>query len=115
MIRDADTKIPIEGKAQWIEDLVTTNTIDNWETQNEPEHLRTISDRLLSLGNSTIPTLKQYCRILEQGEIAHLNSPEHIKSGLIVKREKMLRIANRIYATVFDRNWLNKTIGQINS
>jgi len=34
------------GEQEWIEQLVRERIIDNWEAQDEPEHLRTIRDRL---------------------------------------------------------------------
>jgi hypothetical protein len=46
LIRNASSPIPPNGEAEWIENLVRTNIIDNWESQDEPEHLRTIRDRL---------------------------------------------------------------------
>ena len=116
LIRNTESAIPINGEAKWIENLVETNIIDNWETQDEPEHLRTIRDRLLNLESRTISTLEQYRLIIEREQIPHLNSLEHselLLSGLVVKREGMLRIANHIYSEVFDFNWLERAIDRI--
>ncbi|MEM6612913.1 MAG: AAA-like domain-containing protein, partial [Cyanobacteria bacterium P01_C01_bin.72] len=116
LIRDAKTPIPINGESGWIENLVQTQIINNWETQDEPEHLRTIRDRLLSLKQQTIPVLQQYQSILEQGQIANDNSLEQselLLSGLIIKQADMLQIANRIYAAIFDHKWVNSTLEAI--
>lgn len=113
LIRDADSPIPLDGTSEWVENLVRTHIIDSWETQDEPEHLRTIRDRLLSLKEQTIPVLYRYQDILAQGQIPNDNSPEHTElllSGLIIRREGMLQVANRIYATIFDREWVARTI-----
>ena len=116
LIRDAKTPIPINGESEWIENLVQTQIINNWETQDEPEHLRTIRDRLLSLKQQTIPVLQQYQSILEQGQIPNdhsLEQSELLLSGLIIKRGGMLQIANRIYAAIFNHKWLNSTLEAI--
>ncbi|MEM6404106.1 MAG: AAA-like domain-containing protein, partial [Cyanobacteria bacterium P01_D01_bin.116] len=39
--------IPENGVARWLEELVRSQIINNWEAQDEPEHLKTIRDRLL--------------------------------------------------------------------
>jgi len=36
-----------DGEAFWVEELVRSHIIKNWETQDVPEHLKTIRDRLL--------------------------------------------------------------------
>jgi WD40 repeat protein len=41
------SSIPAGGEGCWVEQLVLERIIDNWETQDEPEHLRTIRDRIL--------------------------------------------------------------------
>ena len=118
LIRNEESSIPIDGASAWIANLVQTKIIDNWETQDEPEHLRTIRDRLFSLREQTIPVLKQYQQILQAGEILTANSPEHTElllSGLVVKQEETLKVANRIYATIFDRDWIDRTITLLDS
>ncbi|MEN9565408.1 MAG: hypothetical protein RLZZ69_604, partial [Cyanobacteriota bacterium] len=47
LIRNTSSSIPSNTEATWIENLVQTKIIENWEAQDEPEHLRTIRDRLL--------------------------------------------------------------------
>lgn len=39
--------IPPGTEAFWVENMVNSRIIHNWEWQDEPEHLRTIRDRLL--------------------------------------------------------------------
>ena len=39
--------LPPGTKALWVEQLVRSQIIQNWQSQDEPEHLRTIRDRLL--------------------------------------------------------------------
>ena len=116
LIRNAKSPIPINEESSWIANLVQTNIINNWETQDEPEHIRTIRDRLLSLQTQTIPVLKQYQQILHKGEAPAINSPEQIElllSGIVVKREEKLQVANRIYAAIFNPDWIERTIEQL--
>ncbi|MEM8830569.1 MAG: ammonium transporter [Cyanobacteria bacterium P01_G01_bin.19] len=113
LIRNTNEPIPINGEQKWIEDLVKTKIIDNWEAQDEPEHLRTIRDRLLSLKQATVPVLLEYQKILEQEKISAQDIPEHdelVLSGLVVKENEMLKVSNRIYAAIFNIHWSERVI-----
>jgi predicted ATPase/GAF domain-containing protein/tRNA A-37 threonylcarbamoyl transferase component Bud32 len=103
LIRSSSSPIPTNREAEWIENLVRTNIIDNWESQDEPEHLRTIRDRLLK-SQQSVRLLELYRQILHQGEVASADSPEErelLLSGLVVKRQGTLRVQNRIYKSIF--------------
>ncbi|ODG99953.1 hypothetical protein A4S05_35545 [Nostoc sp. KVJ20] len=115
--------IPPGGEAEYIEKLVRSQIIDNWESQDEPEHLRTIRDRLFCRcadGNSILRNeqrikklLELYQQILQIGQITANNSPEQMElrlSGLVVKQQSLLKVYNRIYAAVFNQNWLDKAL-----
>jgi predicted ATPase/GAF domain-containing protein/tRNA A-37 threonylcarbamoyl transferase component Bud32 len=108
LIRNAPSPLPTNEEAKWIENLVRTNIIENWESQDEPEHLRTIRDRLLNSKQSA-RLLKLYRQILHQGEVEAVDTPEEARelllSGLVVKQEGFLRPHNRIYELVFDSSW----------
>jgi predicted ATPase/GAF domain-containing protein len=112
LIRSASSPIPSGGEASWIENLVRTNIIDNWESQDEPEHLRTIRDRLLK-SNQSVRLLELYRQVLHQGEVVATDSPEErelLLSGLVVKRQGYLRVNNPIYESIFNRSWLEQYI-----
>lgn len=116
LIRENDTNIPINGEVQWVANLVKTNIIDNWEAQDEPEHLRTIRDRLLSLNENSLAVLKQYQQILTQLEVEATNSLEQselLLAGLVIKRNNKLVIKNKIYATIFNQTWTAKEITKL--
>ncbi|MEM8720423.1 MAG: ammonium transporter [Cyanobacteria bacterium P01_G01_bin.39] len=115
LICDTVEPIPVNGEVQWVQNLVTTKIINNWEAQDEPEHLKTIRDRLLCQPDRIVTLLTQYQRILQQGEISDNHSSEHAElllSGLVVKQAGMLTISNRIYATIFNQDWINKVLAQ---
>ncbi|MDZ7955210.1 AAA-like domain-containing protein, partial [Nostoc sp. DedQUE09] len=105
------------GDADWVEELVREGIIKNWETQDEPEHLKTIRDRILQSGEQrTGRLLGLYQQILQQGEIATDDSVEQTElrlTGLVVKRDGKLRIYNRIYAEVFKQEWCEKILANL--
>jgi WD40 repeat protein/tetratricopeptide (TPR) repeat protein len=99
-----------------IAELVRWQIVENWETQDEPEHLRTIRDRLLYNGKSTSKLLGLYQQILQKGEIPADNSYEQMQlqlSGLVVKQQGSLRVYNRIYEYVFDSRWVEKALADL--
>lgn len=119
------TKIP-QDKSQisvWIEQLVRSHIIDNWEANDEPEHLKTIRDRLLPNCASTRQLLTLYQQILDQGEIPADNSLEQWElrlSGLVVKQpigqkyaQPVLRVYNRIYSSIFNQNWVTNVLNNL--
>ncbi|WP_414588338.1 AAA-like domain-containing protein, partial [Scytonema sp. PCC 10023] len=117
MILDADAAIPEDRVAEWVEKLVQTRVISNWESQDEPEHLKTIRDRILRGGGQrTGRLLGLYQQILQHEEIADDNSLEQTQlrlSGLVVKGEGKLRVYNRIYAAVFNKTWLEQALADL--
>lgn len=103
LIRNSSSPIPTNREAEWIENLVRTQVIENWESQDEPEHLRTIRDRLLN-SKQSVRLLELYRQILHQGKIVAVDSSEErelLLSGLVVKQQGTLRVQNRIYELIF--------------
>jgi WD40 repeat protein len=103
----------LRGEQEWIEKLVRSRIIENWESQDEPEHLRTIRDRILRSKQRAGRLLGLYQQILLQGGVAADDSSEQMElrlTGLVVKREAKLRVYNRIYACVFNQTWLGKEL-----
>jgi len=104
---------PGETEKEWVEKLVRSHIVENWESQDNPEHLRTIRDRILAKGQRSIDLLRLYLQILQDKEVesnGRLEQTELRLSGLVVKRYDSLRVYNRIYEAVFDHNWVAKTI-----
>lgn len=112
LISRSETKISVSQVA----DIVYSDLIDNWVAQDEPPHLRTIRDRLLSNEKRTIRLLGLYQQILQEGQIVGDDSPEQIElllSGLVVKEDGYLRPYNRIYQEVFNLEWVEKQLQQL--
>ncbi|MEB3179028.1 MAG: AAA-like domain-containing protein [Nostocaceae cyanobacterium] len=94
--------------------------IDNWETKDEPEHLRTIRSRILYNQQSCGRLLGIYQQILQSVGADGCPSVESddsreqtelILSGLVEKHAGYLRVKNRIYQEVFNLEWVEKQLG----
>ncbi|MBO3460241.1 AAA-like domain-containing protein [Aetokthonos hydrillicola Thurmond2011] len=103
-------------EAHWIEDLVRSEIIEDWEKKDEPEHFRTVRRRILFSEKSAEQSLKLYLRILQQGEIIADDSSDETLlrlSGLVVKQGDKLKVYNRIYKEVFNEDWVQKELRKI--
>ncbi|MDM8558849.1 AAA-like domain-containing protein [Candidatus Parabeggiatoa sp. HSG14] len=102
--------------AAWIEQLVRTEIVKHWESQDEPMHLRNISGRILHEGGQkTGQMLGLYQRVLREDVLAD-DSREQLDlrlSGLVVKYQNKLLVYNKIYALVFDNDWINNTLAKL--
>ena len=108
-----------------VANLVERYIINNWEVQDEPEHLRTIRDRLLYRNSAkTIRLLSLYQNVL-QPEVLRLSRSKQVDldlsleqmelrlSGLVVEKKGSLTINNPIYAKIFDRVWIDKQLEKL--
>ncbi|MBE9201855.1 AAA-like domain-containing protein [Nodularia sp. LEGE 06071] len=109
-----------EGKfqiEQLVEAVVRRRIIENWEGQDEPEHLKTIRDRIMRSGEQRTGRLLGLCQqIVQQGEIVADDSDDQKMlrlTGLVVRRDGKLRIYNRIYAEVFKQEWCEKILAKL--
>jgi len=96
-----------------IEKLVRSRILENWEAQDEPEHLRTIRDRVLSNEQRAGYLLELYRQIWQDGEVAATNSDDEARlklAGLVVKQGGCLRAYNPIYREVFNQNWIDQEL-----
>ncbi len=117
LILDADAPIAVGQEATAIEQLIRSRILENWETQDQPEHLRTIRDRLLFGGEARSGRLLGlYQEILAAGAIGAEDSAEQMAlrlTGLVVRRDGVLRVYNRVYAAVFDRAWVEGALAKL--
>jgi WD40 repeat protein len=100
----------------WLDSIVNEYIIKNWESQDEPEHLRTIRDRLLYNQQLIGRLLGIYQQILQGVEVKSDDSREQIElllSGLLVKQQGLLIVKNRIYAKVFNLTWVEKQLANL--
>jgi uncharacterized ferredoxin-like protein len=116
LIRSAESEILSGGEEKWVEELVQKRIISNWESQDEPEHLKTIRDRITMREQRAGRLLGLYQQILQQGAVVVDDSPEQMElrlSGLVVKREGNIKAYNRVYKSVFNLNWVEKELANL--
>jgi adenylate cyclase len=102
-----------ETEASWVKNIVWSNIIHKWESQDEPEHLRTIRDRLLYNERMVGRLLGIYQQMLEGKEIFTDDSREQIElllSGLVINQQGRLQIKNPIYQSIFNPKWVAKQL-----
>ncbi|MCT7971508.1 AAA-like domain-containing protein [Laspinema sp. D5] len=108
--------IPLGTESFWIENLVKTRIIERWESQDEPEHLRTIRDRIERNGQRAGRILGIYQKVVQGIEIKSDDSQEQIElllSGLVVRHEGILKVKNPIYQQVFNLHWVEKNLAAL--
>ncbi|MEG4071921.1 AAA-like domain-containing protein [Microcoleus sp. Pol14D4] len=113
ILLDNANSASIHNPAEWVGDLVREKVIENWEGQDEPEHLKTIRDRILRSEQRASRLLGLYQQILQHNEIATDDSPEQMElrlTGLVVKQSGKLKVYNRIYQSVFNLDWVEKQL-----
>ncbi|MEL6940976.1 MAG: AAA-like domain-containing protein, partial [Cyanobacteria bacterium J06598_1] len=107
--------IPPGNEAYWVENLVQKKIIDRWESQDEPEHLRTIRNRILNNPETAGRLLSLYQQVLE-GEVVADDSRDQIElvlSGLVTRSKGFLQVKNRIYGEIFNLVWIKHQLNQL--
>jgi hypothetical protein len=122
LILCAESPILEGSEVEWVEQLVRSHIIEHWESQDEPEHLRTIRDRILYSSQRKNQLLQLYRQILTPpippllrggaggGGVKATNQPEQMElrlTGLVVKQQGKLKVYNPIYASVFNQSWVD--------
>ncbi|MEY2832002.1 MAG: hypothetical protein RLZZ574_1260 [Cyanobacteriota bacterium] len=105
-----------EAKQVNIPQLIQHHVVDNWEIQDEPEHLKTIRDRLLYNQQNKARLLTLYHSILKRQGIIIDGSDEQVElrlSGLVTVQESQLKVSNPIYLKVFNQQWVVKQLAAI--
>lgn len=109
----ANTIIPPGKEASWLKRLIQQKLLQNWETQDEPPHLKTIRSRILYSPKSSKKLLLLYQQILQRGKIKVKKSSEYRElqlSGLVVKQGRYLKVCNPVYQSVFNHHWIEKQL-----
>jgi WD40 repeat protein len=109
-------KITPGDEADWVENLVRSQIINHWESQDEPEHLRTIRNRLFYNSERVAKLLSIYQQLLQDIPVETDDSQEQTElllSGLVIRQEGYLQIRNRIYREVFNLAWVHKQFNQL--
>lgn len=107
--------IPPEMETSIVEAVVRSQIIHHWEAQDEPEHLRTIRDRILADPLRAGRLLSLHQRLLSQGSIQADGSEEHAElqlSGIAIGQNGELSVANPIYTAVFNADWVSQYLSR---
>jgi WD40 repeat protein len=109
-------RISARTEEEWLEHLVKTLIIEKWESQDQPEHLKTIRDRIERNSKLAVRMLAIYQKILQVNSPEYKlqpprfdDSPEQVElllSGLVVRQHGCLKVKNRIYEEVFNLDWI---------
>ncbi len=100
-----------QSAAEWVSDLVQSRIIDNWENHDNPEHLRTIRDRMLLDELYSTINLASYGQLLaSEGEALPVNEVDGFSrlylTGMIASHNGKVSLRTRIYRYVFNERWL---------
>jgi WD40 repeat protein len=119
-LKDQGTLLLSKGaEVDWVKKLVCSRIIEHWEAQDEPEHLRTIRDRLLFDENTSIGLLSLYQTILQEDSVTKIpalpnqnnrTETDLLLSGLVIRRQGRLQLKSRIYQEVFNSDWVHQQL-----
>ena len=112
MVEESENEQP-----RTVAEVVKSRIIESWESQDEPEHLRTIRSRILRNEERAGYLLELYQQIRsgegEESEITADNTVEQgelLLSGLVARRGGKLRVYNKIYQSVFNLGWVENEL-----
>ncbi|MEH2395407.1 MAG: GUN4 domain-containing protein [Nostoc sp.] len=116
-VRQSATIILPDEEAGFVENLVRNRMLENWESQDEPEHFRTIRDRILKRDEQKAAYLLDlYQQVWQSGGIDIDNSIEQSDlqlAGIVVKKDNKLKVYNLIYQAIFNNLWIEKTLASL--
>jgi tetratricopeptide (TPR) repeat protein len=115
LISESESRIPAGSEAGWVDHLVQTRLIQYWETQVSAEPLRVLRDTLVS-DEKCLELLILYQKILRQEAVIADDSAELralINLGLVENQAGQLKVANRIYASVFNEEWVEHELAAL--
>lgn len=117
LILAAEEYIELNTEAKYVKALVWGSIIENWESQDIPEHLRTIRDRLLWRSDRTSRLLGLYRNVVTDCEVvSDGNSQDQMElrlSGLIINYNNRLISHNHIYREVFNLDWVDRILANL--
>jgi AAA-like domain len=105
--------LPPGTEAYWVEQLIHNHILQNWESQDNPEHLRNVRDRLLKSPRATL--LLDFCQTIADETIALPHEVQVVKSsleielvltGLVKQTPAGLTIQSRLYSHIFTSQWM---------
>lgn len=117
LILDRQDKV-LEGQETKYVKRIVQSLVKYWEKEKEREyhqHLKAIKVNILQNEHVTTVLLRLH-EILLQTEVIATESIEDktlLQAGLVFRQENKLKIANHIYAEIFNSEWIKQQLDQI--
>lgn len=111
LISEQPEPIPTRQELEWVDRLVQEKILTDWERQDEPEHLRTIRDRLLDQDGHCHGRLSLLEQLILSGKVCVEDSKVYqtvLLSGIVVEQKGFMFIKNRIYFEIFNLDWIHR-------
>lgn len=105
---------PSMGDSSAVEQVVRSRILG--KLQDDPPHLQTIRNRLLTNQKHASRLLRLYKQILHTDDIIPDGSEDHVElclSGLVVRQQNKLKVYNRIYALAFNDQWIEQSLANL--
>lgn len=122
------TREPINS-ADLVDRLVQSRIIHNWKAQDNPEHLRTIRDRIERNDQRAARMLTIYQQVLQSDQASAFREPlfkpdrvkaddsgeqiELLLSGLVVQEQEYLKVRCPIYEKIFNLTWVEQQLATL--
>lgn len=103
------------SEAMVVERVVRSQILESWEAQDDPEHLRTIRDRLLADPQRSGRLLSLYQQVITQDSPpanSSIDQAELKLAGIVIEQAGRLQVANPIYEAVFNLPWVSQCLSQ---
>jgi WD40 repeat protein len=116
IINQSNIYISYKKEKEIIENMIREKIIQDWESKDSKKHFFTIKDRVLKHDKYASKMLGIYKDILEKGAIEDNRSPDKMElqiSGLVVKINQQLKVANKIYKIIFDMDWVKDNLKRL--
>lgn len=112
LVTDLSADVPATlNEEEWVSQLIQERIIHNWESKDNPEHIRTIRDRMLLDECFSTINLSNYGRILSSpNEALDLKNVGDYRrlylTGLIAIYDGYATPRTKVYRRVFNEEWL---------
>ena len=103
------------NEQDWLAELLTEKIIDDWVRKDNPEHLRTIRDRLLLDEKQATFNLDIYQQLLDSADELlmvdeNIDYSRLLLTGLINIEQGQITVRAKVYRQVFNISWLKQAI-----
>ncbi|MDJ0719031.1 MAG: CHASE2 domain-containing protein [Prochloraceae cyanobacterium] len=119
LIQQSSNYISLNKESIDVKAIVEREIIDSWEDKDEPEHLKTIRDKLIENKKcSTVLMLEEYRKVLisENQNLTYAKTVEHTElllSGIVKREKNLIKLYNPIYAKVFNLDWVSNQLNTL--